>query len=232
MMPPRLERLPPLPLPVALLSSLWPREPALSGPVSLVVLIAVWIHLSHGEDSAWENFLQVGGKEGLEAAACLGHLRVRLQWRGGGSNYSKVVTSDDIETDVYTQKQAEFRLLTYVIELCTVAEHEIHVGHKLIRWAVTLGIPLAQLGPDHRQVHWPLDDLVVMACLCEKAVAFKTLILSPQPLWFSKTNSNLIISGALCSSKCITLMLHELHYVSLWQTCFYLCTGCMLASQS
>lgn len=52
---------------------------------------------------------------------------------GGGSNYSKVVTSDDIETDVYTQKQAEFRLLTYVIELCTVAEHEIHVGHKLIR---------------------------------------------------------------------------------------------------
>lgn len=41
MMPPRLERLPPLPLPVALLSSLWPREPALSGPVSLVVLIAV-----------------------------------------------------------------------------------------------------------------------------------------------------------------------------------------------
>lgn len=79
MRPPRLERLPPLPLPVALLPPLWPRETTLRGPVGLIVLIAVRIRLGHGENCARENFLQLGGEKGLQAAACLGHLRVRLQ---------------------------------------------------------------------------------------------------------------------------------------------------------
>lgn len=38
------------------------------------------------------------------------------------------------------------------------------------------GIPLVEFGPDHGQVHGPLDDLVVMTSLCEKAATFKTIL--------------------------------------------------------
>lgn len=75
---PRLERVSPLPLPVALLSPLWPGETTLSGPVGLIVLVAVRVRLGRKENSVWENFFQLGDEERLEAAACLGHLGVRL----------------------------------------------------------------------------------------------------------------------------------------------------------
>lgn len=81
-MSPGLERVSPLPLPVALLPPLRPGETTLSGPVGLIVLIAVRVRLSRGEDSVWENFFQLGDEERLEAAACLSHLRVRL-WSEG-----------------------------------------------------------------------------------------------------------------------------------------------------
>lgn len=77
-MPPRLERVSPLPLPVALLPPLWPGETTVGGPVGLIILIAVRFHLSSGENSFWENFFQLGDEERLEAAASLGHLRVGL----------------------------------------------------------------------------------------------------------------------------------------------------------
>lgn len=68
----------PLPLPVALLPPLRPGETALGGSVGLVVLVAVRVHLGRRENSVWENFPQLGNEERLEAAAGLGHLRVRL----------------------------------------------------------------------------------------------------------------------------------------------------------
>lgn len=37
-----------------------------------------------------------------------------------------------------------------------------------------LSIPLVESGPDHSQVHGPLNDLVVMTSLHEKAEAFDT----------------------------------------------------------
>lgn len=38
------------------------------------------------------------------------------------------------------------------------------------------GVPLVEFGPDHRQVHGPLNDLVVMTSLREKAVTFKIIL--------------------------------------------------------
>lgn len=73
-------------------------------------------------------------------------------------------------------------VLTYIIELCTVVEHEIDISNKLIRWVIMSRIPLIEFGSDYRQIHWPLDDLVVMASLHEKAVIFKTFIQSTRPL--------------------------------------------------
>lgn len=69
----------PLPLPVTLLPPLWPGETTLGGPVCLIVLITITVRLSHRKNSVRENFLQLGGEEPLQAAACLGHLRIRLQ---------------------------------------------------------------------------------------------------------------------------------------------------------
>lgn len=77
-MPPGLQGLPPLPLPVALLPPLWPQEAAVGSPAGLIVLIAVRVGLSQREISIWENLFQLRREERLQAAACLGHLRVRL----------------------------------------------------------------------------------------------------------------------------------------------------------
>lgn len=77
-MSPRLDRVSPLPLPVALLPPLWPGKTTVSSPACLIVFITVRVHLSHRENSVWENFFQLGCEECLEAAPCLGHLRVRL----------------------------------------------------------------------------------------------------------------------------------------------------------
>ena len=77
-MSPRLQRVSPLPLPVALLPPLWPGETTLGGSAGLVVLIAVRVSLCRWEHSVWEHFFQLGDEERLKAAARLGHLRVRL----------------------------------------------------------------------------------------------------------------------------------------------------------
>lgn len=54
---------------------------------------------------------------------------------------------------------------THVIELGTVAEHEEDIGNELLWRVIMLTVPLVELGSDHRQVHGPLDDLVVMTSL-------------------------------------------------------------------
>ena len=77
-MSPRLERVSPFPLPVALLPPLWPGETALSGSERLIVFIAVGVRLKCRENSVRENVSQLGSEELLKAAARLGHLRVRL----------------------------------------------------------------------------------------------------------------------------------------------------------
>ncbi len=43
------------------------------------------------------------------------------------------------------------------------------------------GIPLVEFGPDHGQVHRPLDDLVVMTSLREKALTILDQIHSANP---------------------------------------------------
>lgn len=79
MIPPRLERVSPLPLPVALLPPLGPGEAALSRPVGLVILVAVGLGLGYGEYPVGENLLQLADEERLEAAAGLSHLRIGLR---------------------------------------------------------------------------------------------------------------------------------------------------------
>lgn len=80
MLPPA-ERVPPLPLPVALLSLLWPREASLSCSVHLVILIAVGVILGCREGPVWEHLPESGAEKHLQAATCLGHLWVRLEDR-------------------------------------------------------------------------------------------------------------------------------------------------------
>ncbi len=53
------------------------------------------------------------------------------------------------------------------------AEHEIDVSNKLVWRVIMSGTPLVEFGPDHRQIHRPLNDLVVMTSLCEKAAALR-----------------------------------------------------------
>lgn len=77
--PPGLERVSPLPLPVALLPPLRPGEAALGRPVGLVVLVAVGLGVGDGEDPVGENLPQLGDEKGLEAAAGLSHLGIRLR---------------------------------------------------------------------------------------------------------------------------------------------------------
>lgn len=60
------------------------------------------------------------------------------------------------------------RFLTHVIELCAVAEHEVDISNKLVWWVIVLGVPLVELGPDHRQVDRPFNDLVVVTSLHEE----------------------------------------------------------------
>lgn len=83
-MSPGVEGVSPLPLPVALLPPLWPGETVLIGPVCLIILITVRVFLSHGEGSVGEHLSQFGAEESLQAAACLCHLRVRLENRERG----------------------------------------------------------------------------------------------------------------------------------------------------
>lgn len=90
-MPPRLEGVPPLPLPVALLPPLRPGEAALGAPAGLVVLVAVGVGLHRGEASVWEHLLQPADEERLQAAACLSHLRVGL--RLGGETEQHITAS-------------------------------------------------------------------------------------------------------------------------------------------
>lgn len=96
---PRLERVSPLPLPVALLPPLWPGETTLSGPVGLIILIAVGVRLRRGENSVWENFFQLGGEEHLQAAACLGHLRVGLLSKSETKSYYTQISASEVLTD-------------------------------------------------------------------------------------------------------------------------------------
>ncbi len=182
-MSPRLERVSPLPLSVAvMLPPLWPGETPLSGPVGLIVLVAVRIRLCRSENSIWENFSQLGGEEGLEAAACLSHLRVRL-WSERKSSHNQF-SAYEVLTDNYIyhwlhllvimrQSVVECIILTHIIKLCTVVEHEIDVSNKLVWRVIMSGTPLVEFGPDHRQIHRPLNDLVVMTSLCEKAAALR-----------------------------------------------------------
>lgn len=165
-MSPWLERVSSLPLPVALLPPLWPRETTLSHPVGLIVLIAVRVRLCRRENSVWENFFQLRGEERLEAAASLGHLRVRLSPEGEREITLRTLHGFSVIIKLNTHNDIHF--LTYIIELCTVAEHEIDISNKLVWWVIMSGIPLVEFGPDHRQVHRPLNDLVVMTSLHEK----------------------------------------------------------------
>lgn len=193
-MSPRLDRVSPLPLPVALFPPLWPGKAAISSPACLIVFITVRVHLSQRKNSVWENFFQLGREECLEAAPCLGHLWVGL-WSEGKREitFKRVQLTDDDYIIISTFKLGLIvtmiinitvhrgsQVLTYIIELCAVVEHEIDISNKLIWWLITLSIPLIELGPDHRQVHWPLDDLVVMASLHAKAVTFETSVKSTQ----------------------------------------------------
>ena len=77
---PRVQRVPPLPLPVGLFPPLRPGEAVLRSPVRLVVLIiTVRVLIGREEDSEREGFVQPGVEEGLQAPPCLGHLRVGLR---------------------------------------------------------------------------------------------------------------------------------------------------------
>ena len=62
----------------------------------------------------------------------------------------------------------QYDSLPYIVELGAVPEHEGDIGYKLLWGVVVTGVALAQLGSDHRQVHGPLDDLVVVPSLSKQ----------------------------------------------------------------
>lgn len=78
-------------------------------------------------------------------------------------------------TEINDETAVTEQAFTYVIELRTVTEHEIDVSDKLIRWGVMDRIPFTESGSYHRQIHWPLYDLIIMTCLHDTAFTCKSL---------------------------------------------------------
>ena len=62
----------------------------------------------------------------------------------------------------------QYDALPYIVELDAVPEHEGDIDYKLLRGVVVTTVALAQLGSDHRQVHGPLNDLVVVPSLSKQ----------------------------------------------------------------
>lgn len=86
---PPVERMPPLSLPVALLPPFWPGE-ALGCAVHLVILVTIRVVLSRWEGLVREHLHQLRAEELLQAPACLGYFRVRLEKRGGTLNTNQL----------------------------------------------------------------------------------------------------------------------------------------------
>lgn len=74
MVSPPVERVTPLPLPVAVLLPIWPREASHSDAMDLLVAVTVGVVLQGWEGSVGIDLIQLGAEELFEVPARLGHL--------------------------------------------------------------------------------------------------------------------------------------------------------------
>lgn len=111
----------------------------------------------------------------------------------------------------------EIEFLTYIIELCTVPEHQIDVIHKLFRWFIMPAVPLAEFGSDHRQVHGSLDDLIVMSSLHGNATLSHIFQLSSPATLPHFITFPLSICSVWLKMQLTLLMYHEDVFISMCQ---------------